>query len=362
MKANRVTQKDIATAANVHPATVSLALKNDRSIPPSTRERIHDIARKMGYVPDPMLSALAKYRMQGNNRAYRGVLAWVVNTSSPDYDWKNSQHYYNWYLGAQSQAVRHGFELQVVEYSTLKMKADRMASILKARNIQGVLLCPQPTPYAHLEFPWSDFSAVTFGYTLVAPRLHAVSTAHYQSIRLAFDVLHERGYKRIGLALSELTDERCGGTLLSAYLGKCHKLSAGDMIPPFYGDIGWMSNPQLLKDWYEEHRPDAIISTHQILDSLEEVGIRAPEDIGVAAASLPDTDSRLSGVLESSVQIGKVAIDFLVDMVYRGECGIPKHPQIIAVEGIWHEGKTLRPPEAKTKATAKGKAKAAAAS
>ena len=59
---NRVTQQDVALRAGVHRTAVSLALKKHPSIPAETRERIEAVAAEMGYVPDPMLSALAAYR------------------------------------------------------------------------------------------------------------------------------------------------------------------------------------------------------------------------------------------------------------------------------------------------------------
>ena len=39
---------DVARAANVSKNTVSLALRNDSQIPPSTRERIRKIAEELG--------------------------------------------------------------------------------------------------------------------------------------------------------------------------------------------------------------------------------------------------------------------------------------------------------------------------
>ncbi len=62
MRERKVTVRDIAQQAGVHYATVSRALSGHPSIPDHTKERIRTIAKQLGYVPDPMLSALAAYR------------------------------------------------------------------------------------------------------------------------------------------------------------------------------------------------------------------------------------------------------------------------------------------------------------
>lgn len=56
---NRVTIKDIAEKLGLATSTVSLALKDHPGISQKTREKVKKMAKKMGYVPDPMAKALA---------------------------------------------------------------------------------------------------------------------------------------------------------------------------------------------------------------------------------------------------------------------------------------------------------------
>jgi LacI family transcriptional regulator len=58
----RVTLRQVAAAARCHYSTVSLALRDSPQLPRATRERVQAIARKLGYVPDPMLVSLARFR------------------------------------------------------------------------------------------------------------------------------------------------------------------------------------------------------------------------------------------------------------------------------------------------------------
>jgi len=95
--------------------------------------------------------------------------------------------------------------------------------------------------------------------------------------------------------------------------------------------------------WLRAHRPDAIVTgNYHFLDVLCSLGKKVPDDLGVACPLLPSPDADLAGVIENSVEIGSVAVDFLIGMIHRQERGIPANPQRIHVEGRWLAGRTLR--------------------
>src|SRR5882724_9194975 len=67
----RPTMRSLALAAGVSPTAVSLALRNDPSIPARTRNRIQRVARAHGYRPDPVLTHLMQHLR--SSRTTRGV-------------------------------------------------------------------------------------------------------------------------------------------------------------------------------------------------------------------------------------------------------------------------------------------------
>lgn len=341
MVARRVTQKDIAVRAGVDRATVSLALRKHPSIPLSTRERIIRIAEEIGYVPDPMLTALSQYRHSLRPAVYHGVLAWLVRENS---EWEESPHYLDYFSGAKSRAASHGYQLETVTFDGHKMKADRMASILSARSIAGILLCPQPMHHKEFDFPWEDFAAVTFGYSLAKPELHTVTGAHYRSVRRVIRELNQRNYRRIGLASSRGNDARVDNTYLAGYLSSEFPKSGKMFCQPFYDEQFGFEKSSFLS-WLHREKPDVILTNEFELVPryLQEAGIDVPGQIGVVCASIPKPGTQLTGIVENSIHIGEIAIDFLIAMINRGERGIPEYPQRIHVEGKWTEGATLRP-------------------
>ena len=55
-----VTIKDVAKAAGVSPATVSLALNNDEKVNRETRKRVQQVAKALNYIPNARAKALVK--------------------------------------------------------------------------------------------------------------------------------------------------------------------------------------------------------------------------------------------------------------------------------------------------------------
>lgn len=350
MLPRRVTQQDIAKAAGVHRTTVCLALKNYPGIPSETRERIARIAKKLGYAPDPMLSALASYRTRLRPQAFHGTLVWLVNSSN-GYAWDAIAHYRDYHKGAAAQARQNGYNLETLDLNGPLMTPDRIASILRARNVQGVLLCPQPRANMVMPFPWEQISAVTFGYTLARPRIHTVTAAHYRNTVECIRELKARGYRRIGFAFSKDQDLRTDHNFLSAYLSE--EIGYDNLalpIPPFPDSYRRTSDK--IDAWLKKHRPDAIITgEYMALERLRPAGWKTPRELGVVCPTLPAGKTKLAGMVEDSVHIGSVAVNLLVSAIQRGEKGIPAQPQRILVEGVWNEGSSLRPPAKTTRAT-----------
>ncbi|RRJ95616.1 LacI family transcriptional regulator [Opitutaceae bacterium TAV4] len=341
----RVRQRDIAEAAGVHRTTVCLALKNHPGIPEETRERIVRLAEEMGYTPDPMLAALASYRTSKRPAAFHGMLGWLVN-SSGGYVWNSFPHYQDYFDGACERARRCGYALEVFDLNGEGMSPNRVVAILRARNIDGLLLCPQPEPEMSMDFPWEQFSSVTFGYTLARPRMHMVSSTHHRNMVRAMRELRRRGYARIGFVFSETHDSRTDRNFWAGYLAEAlgYELRLPAM-PPFMESFrtAGMGGERRFRAWLRKHQPDAIVTGEfMAFERLEEMGWRVPGELGVVCPTLPSRDTRLAGVVEDSRHIGAVAVDALVAAVQRGERGGPEQPQRILVEGLWHEGVSLR--------------------
>jgi DNA-binding LacI/PurR family transcriptional regulator len=335
----RVTQKDIAQAAGVERTTVSLALRNHPSIPKTTRERIKEIAGKLGYTPDPMLSALINYRNCQRRKSFQGTIAWLVN-NQPGFDWIQISLFHEYFDGAAEKAKTLGYNIEVFNLIDKGMTPAKLARIFRFRNINGILLCPQPHPTARLEFPWEYFSVVSFGYSLTWPRFHTAAPTQYRNMTESIANLYKIGYKRIGFACSLTTDQRTDHNYLAGYFAEKFLKEGKIDIPPFDEEL---ATPQKFKSWFNKYHPDAVVTNNpRLLQVIRKAGLSIPRDLGVACPSLPDINSKLSGIYENSPDVGRAAVEFLIGKLQQEERGIPRQPHYIHVPGIWLRGETVR--------------------
>jgi DNA-binding LacI/PurR family transcriptional regulator len=359
----RITQQDIATRAGVHVTTVSLALRNHPSLPAVTRDKIQNLANEMGYRPDPALSALMAYRRgtkfirhDAASRAAKGYgnVAWVTNYPTRNGWSAGSGTCFALYRdSAAERLARHGYRLEEFWLREPGLTAKRASQILFSRGIRGLLICPLPTDRGHLSLDWEKFSAVSFGYSIVRPKLHLFTSAHYRAVITAMRELRSLGYRRIGLVISSGMDERMDRLWSSAYRSQMTIVPQSQSIPvltyeedyPSYRESHYLEGRKAFGAWFQRHRPEAVISTSYFLPQwADELGYRIPGDLGVVNPILQEKPEArgISCIVESSRQIGQAAADFLVAMMQRGEYGVPESPQQILIEGKWFQGNTVK--------------------
>lgn len=341
-----MTQHDVALKAGVGHTTVSLVLKDHPKISAATKARVLDAVQKLGYAPDPMLSALAAYRTRQRPRAFQGTLGWLI-CASDGFKWDNGPYYAGYYAGAVKRAAFHGFQFEQFQLQSKKLSPARLASILRARNVNGLLLCPLPKPEMVIEFPWENFSVVTFGYSLAKPLLHTVASAHFLNTRHVMRELIRRGYRRIGLLVDRTLDHRCGSNIYAGFVVEQERHPELERVPPL---LDYDASPthqsayaKQLAAYIHRHELQAIVTAeYSIVEVLESVGVAVPADVGIAGLSLPSREGTISGIVEDSEKIGSIAVDILVGMLQRVEVGVPPLPIRTHLEGTWREGATLR--------------------
>jgi DNA-binding LacI/PurR family transcriptional regulator len=340
MGLKRISQRDIALSAKVHFTTVSLALRNSPSLPEETRLRIQKLAVEMGYRPDPMLSALQAYRKTVNPSRFVGTIAWINTYKVP------SQLYLAkftllYLAGARQRCEELGYKLE--EFNLAGMSKTRLSHIFQARNIQGLLLPPQPHNRSHFNFDWENYSAVAFGYSLSRPRLHMVTNAQYSSSRMGVRILRKYGYRRIGFVTTHNSDERTDQNFSAGYDAEERRIKPSAQIPILIlQDNDAAAQKKSFFHWYKKYRPAVILTGYDHISCfMEELKIPYSE-CGLALLILDSSnENKFAGIDQNDRLIGRSAVDFLVGMMHRNERGIPETPLRVLVEGKWIDGKTV---------------------
>lgn len=332
MAENRISLADIARRANFHITTVSLALRDSPRLPATTKTKIQELAREMGYQPDPMLSALTAYRRNAKVKQAQGTLAWITGTREIDFP--------KYHQGALERCEELGYKL---DHFTLRETGPaRLSKVLRTRNIQGLLLAPQMRNRAHLNLPWDEFSAVAFGFTLARPQLHVVTNAQYRSTRIGMRALRSRGYRRIGFVSTYNTEERTDQNFSAGYIVEQARFKASERVPMLIlKDYGADEQLRDFSEWYQKYRPDAILDHYvQISLYMKQLGITYDE-CGLATVALGSGARNMAGVDQNDLVIGRTAVDFVVGMIHRNERGIPDIPLRILVQGTWVDGDSV---------------------
>jgi DNA-binding LacI/PurR family transcriptional regulator len=339
----RISLRDIGRLANLSHSTVSLALRNHPSIAAKTRKRVRDLAASLGYVPDPMLRALAEYRRDKAVRQYQGSLAWINN--HPDPHALDARHEFTLYRqGAEERAAELGYKLVTFSPAVEKIPSAALRRILLNSGIRGLLFPPQPQSHTALDFDFTNFSALAFGFSISVPQLHVVTNCQFRSSIIAVRQMRSRGYKRLGFIISEALNERSEGNFLGGFLAEQNKLSAKERIPVFISRTGFTDEEnKKFRRWFETYQPDALIADffEWTIAYLQNLGLRVPEDIPLAILGVVPQLRRYAGVDQNDRKIGQLGVDTLVGMIYRNETGVPEIPTRILVEGQWQDGESV---------------------
>jgi LacI family transcriptional regulator len=332
--------RDIAKRIGVSANTVSLALRNSHRISAKTKLRVQRTAKAMGYAADPQLAEFMRY-MHGRRQSKELPVLALVNAHDVPLARLSSANIKGIAKAAYEEAARRGYRLEEFWLRAPGMSGQRLSGIMESRGIAGVILLPLPANCGELGLRWNSFAVVSTCFSAYKLGLNLVSTNRQHYIELALQKLRALGYRRIGLAIDEDTDERSHHqTLAHFYWDQLLRPSSERVQALLVSSIDLSS----LRSWLAAERPEVVISTrnhvHGLLCTL---GHKIPRDIGFAALAASAGDVPfLAGVDERPKAVGISSIDLLVSELQREEYGLPTTRRLLLVEGSWIKGRTVK--------------------
>jgi DNA-binding LacI/PurR family transcriptional regulator len=330
----------IAAEAGVSRSTVSRVMRNDSRISLATKKRVRLAANRLGYRPNPLLSALMERVRTGRDISYQGTIAMVTEAQvASEWFTPGATSWASMHAGAVARARECGYKVEY--FSTCEFGKDgrRLSRILEARDIHGVYITPGfRERRACLD--WGRVSAATTGHGLHDPMLHRVCYHGYHGIQIACAQLRSLGYRRIALYLGKRNNEVTDNNYLAGFLLFLESVAPEDRIRPV---LVPRYTPEDFRDWFRAHSPDAVIGNRsEILEWAGGLGARCPDDFGfVHLDHSPDRDF-CAGINHNSGLVGRGVIDLIIAQIHRGETGVPAHPTTTLVEGYWVSGPSVR--------------------
>jgi LacI family transcriptional regulator len=182
---NPVTLREVAAAAGVSVATVSLVVNNkkDARIGAATRRRVQEAVRELGYRPN----ALAKTLVHGSSR-FIGLVADAIATT-PFAGQIIS--------GAQDEAWKHGFVLLVANTEGNESAEREAISMMLEHKVRGILYSTWFHRAAEIPAALRETDFVLVNCFSPDGDSTAVVPDETQGGRTATDMLVSRGHRRI---------------------------------------------------------------------------------------------------------------------------------------------------------------------
>lgn len=337
---NVVTISAIAKAAGVAKSTASMALRGDLRISKARVEAIRQLATQMGYRPNPHVSWLMHELRNSRKQKHMATLA-LVNCSPETTDPQAGVAF-----EVRQWAQQLGYSVDSFALSNTSATPARTSRILFTRGIHGVIYVGVKDPWTIVRqdpegWIWRNYPAIVIGTRPVSPALPFAMNDHFAT---AFDLgrrLSDLGYTRIGAVM----DSGANAVGESRYLAGLQAFESEDftVVPPLFASgIGTDRFEAQLKRWLQQKRPQAILCLSPgIPDAIRALGLRIPEDVGVAFLDLDRAPSGAAGMQPQARVMAQAAVDALVARIHQHDSVTLHHQQGIIVGGVWKDGDTV---------------------
>lgn len=331
----------VASEVGVSTSTVSRALRNDPRISTEKRSLIKAAAEKLGYRPNPMISALMLNRGKQSRRSAMNTIALLTDYGGGE-SWK-SKDVCRWeYAGLMKRADELGFRLEEFAVADFGGDLEKLENVLRNRGIQGMILGFSRSRKFRYPVPSDDFVVAGLSTYFRETMVDRTNFHGLYNVRLALNELKKAGYIRTGLVIPELNNRMSGYQWSASALDWQRNLTPEETCRPFIPESD--SAERAFKLWIKKEKPDSLLVYKLPVKSwLARMSLRIPEDIGVAYLFRSESEMKTSAGIDGNLQIvGAAAIDLVVEGLITNRIGLPQHPKEILIKGTWQSGGTIK--------------------
>lgn len=336
---------DVAREAGCSTAAVSKALRNSHDISLTKRKEIQEIAKKMGYAPNPLVSALLANRSNGRKcpRCIDTIAMlneWPIK--SHKCEWRNNSNINGQIDGIYSRANELGYKIEPFSFDEGKISPNRLNCILHSRGIRGIIILPSPSYNNFLNIPTEHFAIAAIGSRDPIHHFHHVSTNRFDDILMILNTIYKKGYINPGLVMSIGMDEVTNHQYYGGYLAYHSTIKPNKNHNIFFfdnfGSSKFNNTIDSFKKWI--NNIDIIIGDVSFHSLLLDLGIKIPTDIAFAGINIRSHHNNISGLRNHMKEVGAAAVDLVASQLYRNEFGVPANPKTVLINGRWIDGFT----------------------
>jgi len=326
----QITQRDVAFALGVHPSTICLALKNAPSIPLATRRRVQAAAEELGYRPNAAARNLALLRSEKQGGGCLPI-AWI-NQEPQRNHWRTNSEARTVFESAQARAAELGYRLEEIWAREPGMTGGRLAGIVNARGLEGVIFpVHRCFDYSLMGPAWASFALVGLNDQRLSEWVDTVCTDHYRNADTAFRQASRFGLSRVGLVLSAQLNAASNGLVHSCFLRHQSETSRGNRIPLCFLSEGSSSDFGVFERWFESHRPEVVVTGDaDLVARARGLGMDTLW-FGLGHSAFPFD----AGIDDAPGAAAAAAVDCVVDKMRRFEKGVSGETRMHLLRSPW---------------------------
>ncbi|MCO5997287.1 LacI family DNA-binding transcriptional regulator [Actinoallomurus rhizosphaericola] len=314
--------KDVAQRAGVSPGTVSNVLNRPERVAATTRARVQQAIRELGFVRNGSAATLRA----GQSRAIGLV---VLDVGNP--------FFVEVARGVEDVVSDRDHAVILCNSGESPGREARNLRVLAEQRVRGVLITPADEDLSHLEDLRERGIAVVLVDHSAAGDMCSVSVDDVAGGDLAVTHLLDRGAEHLAyvtgpLGIRQCAERRKGARRALRTAGLPARVLEDIVVPEMNAGGGALAAEKLLAGGL----PDAIFCANDllalgVLRALAQAGVRVPDDVALigyddiefsSAAAVP-----LSSIRQPTYQLGKIATELLLE-----ECDDPSghaHQQIM---------------------------------
>lgn len=339
-----VTLTDIARSVGLTKSAVSLALRHDPRIPESTRQRVEQTARSLGYRRNAVVAHLMSELRRGTPAASSPTIA-LLSLNEDKHAFTRHPTIPVYVRGIRQRAEALGYSVDTIAEPSKTVDGHRLRKILHARGIRGCILTglmrdnrlPQ-----NLSPLWQSFPCVITGVRTEEPQLPFACADHHAVSQMAVAMALQSCRRRPALVLDRQIDTLVQGRFSAGFHIAQKSMPTATRIPPYYHEENAYSPPNTFIHWFERHRPDAILTLYHVVeDWLRAMHVKVPREVALVQLEWRPHRPSWAGVNQHNDRTGAAAVDLLIQMIHAGETAVQTHPRAILIEPSWHQGSTL---------------------
>lgn len=317
-----ITIKDVAKQAGVSISTVSRVINDSKPVTNEVKQRVLDVIKETGYVPNPLARSLVTKRSQ--------LLGVIV----PEVTDTFSAEVLN---GIEEISKMYNYDILLSNTYSEKELVINSINLLRAKQVEGIVMICWDIDEEIIELlDNSGIPNVHISKTSRDYDIFNVSTQNYPATRDMTQFLIDKGHRDIALMVTNYHIAGLAVERLNGYKDALEKNNIKyneDLLLKSSGttyEDGYLSAKELLTNG---SKPDAIFATSDeaaigAINACFDLGFKVPEDISVAGFNDVKLAKlyrpKLTTVYQPLFDMGAVAIRMIIKMISGQEIGEKK--------------------------------------